>query len=167
MRKALKHVSITSSVVTLLIPMTISVSTLSGTLVWVAAVLRDSRVVIKRGVVVMSEGTVGKMVTDSTGSTCFVFSVDDSSFVVSDLGDSIDGSTAVEMLAVVVISAVVVVVVMLLTVVGTVVGATWVVVVLVVVVVEVVVDGDDVVSSVVVVCEIVSRCDVWHEKTSG
>lgn len=33
----------------------------------------------------------------------------------------------------------------------------------VVVVAVVVVDGD--VSSVVVVCEIVSRCDVWHEKT--
>lgn len=39
------------------------------------------------------------------------------------------------------------------------------VVVVVVVVVEmvVVVDGDDV-NSVVLVCEIVSRCDVWHEK---
>lgn len=169
-RKALKHVSITSSVVTLLIPMTISVSTLSGTLVWmVAGVLRDRGVVVRRGVVVMSEGTVGKMVTTgSTSSTCFV-SVDDSSFVVSDFGDSIDGSTAVKMLAVVVISADVVVVVVLLAIVGMVVGATWVVVVLVVVVVvEVVVDGDDdVVSSVVVVCEIVSRCDVWYEKTNG
>lgn len=167
MRKALKHVSITSSVVTLLIPATISVSTLSGTLVWTNAVLRGSRVVIGRGVVMMSEGTVGKTVMASTGSTCFVFSVEDSSFVVSDFGDSIDGSTAVEMLAVVVVSADVVVVVVLLAVVGSVVGATWVVVVLVVVVVEVVVDGDDVVSSVVVVCEIVSRCDVWHEKTNG
>lgn len=39
-----------------------------------------------------------------------------------------------------------------------------VVVVGVVVEVVVVVDGDDVVSSVVLVCEIVSRCDVWHEK---
>lgn len=39
-----------------------------------------------------------------------------------------------------------------------------VVVVEVVEVVVVVVDGDDVVSSVVLVCEIVSRCDVWHEK---
>lgn len=168
MRKALKHVSITSSVVTLLILATISVSILSGTLVWMNVVLRDSRVVIGRGVVVMSEGTVGKTVTGSTTSTCFVLSVEDSSFVVSNLGDSIDGSTAVEMLAVVVVvSADVVVVVMLLAVVGMVVGATWVVVVLVVVAVEVVVDGDDVVSSVVVVCEIVSRCDVWHEKTNG
>lgn len=168
MRKALKHVSITSSVVMLLIPATISVSTLSGTLVWTNAVLRGSRVVIgKGGVVMISEGTVGKTVMASTGSTCFVFSVEDSSFVVSDFGDSIDGSTAVEMLAVVVVSADVVVVVVLLAVVGSVVGATRVVVVLVVVVVEVVVDGDDVVSSVVVVCEIVSRCDVWHEKTNG
>lgn len=165
MRKALKHVSITSSV-TLLIPVTISVSTLSGTLVWTNAVLRGSRVVIGRGVVVMSEGTVGKTVMASMSSTCFVFSVEDSSFVVSNFGDSIDGSTTVEML-VVVVSADVVVVVVLLAVVGSVVGATWVVVVLVVVVVEVVVDGDDVVSSVVVVCEIVSRCDVWHEKTNG
>lgn len=167
MRKALKHASITSSVVTLLILATISVSTLSGTLVWINVVLRDSRVVIGRGVVVISEGTVGKTVTGSTSSTYFVFSVKNSSFVVPDLGDSIDGSTAVKMLAVVVVSADVVVVVVLLAVVGTVVGATWVVVVLVVVVVEVVVDGDDVVSSVVVVCEIVSRCDVWYEKTNG
>lgn len=109
----------------------------------------------------MSVGKVGKTVTDST-SACFVFSVDSS--VTSDLGDSIDGVT-VETLAVV-ISADVVIVVLPVLVLVTAVGVVWVVVVVVVVVVDVVVvvvDGDDV-SSVVVVCEIVSRCDVWHEK---
>ena len=163
MREALKHVSITSSVVTLVIP-TISVSILSKTLVWIADVLKGGRVVTGGGVVVISEGTVGKMVTGSAGSTGFAFSVDDSSFVVSNRGDSIDGATTVEILAVAVISADVMVVVVLLVEV-TVVGVAWVVVVVVVVVVEVVVvvDGDDVVSSVVLVCEIVSRCDVWHE----
>lgn len=167
MREALKHVSITSSIVTLVIPMTISVSTLSKTLVWMADVLKGGRVVTGRGVVVISEGMVGKTVTGSTGSTGLVLSVDDSSSVVSDRGDSIDGVTAVEILAVVVISADVTVVVVLLGEV-TVVGATWVVVVVVDVVVEVVVVvvvvGDDVVGSVVLVCEIVSRCDVWHEE---
>lgn len=122
---------------------------------------------MERGVVVMSKGAVGKTVTDSTDSSCFVFSVDDSSSVTSDLGDSTDGATVVEMLAVVVISAdVIIVVVMLLGVVVTIVGATWVIVVVVGMVVEmvvVVVDGDDV-NSVVVVCEIVSRCDVRHKK---
>lgn len=117
------------------------------------------------GVVVRSEGMVGKTVTGSADSTGLVLSVGDSSSVVSDRGDSIDGATAVEILAVVVISANVTIVVVLLVEV-TVVGAAWVVVVVVVVVVGmvVVVDGDDVVSSVVLVCEIVSRCDVWHEK---
>lgn len=163
MREALKHVSITSSVVTLVIP-TISASILSETLVWLADVLKGGRVVTGRGVVVMSEGMVGKTVMGSMGSTSLVLSVDDSSSVVSDRGDSIDGAM-VEILAVAVISADVTVVVVLLVEV-TVVGAAWVVVVVVVVVVEVVVvvDGDDVVSSVVLVCEIVSRCDVWHEK---
>lgn len=129
-------------------------------------VLKGGRVVTGGGVVVISEGLVGKTVTGSTGSTGLVFSVDDSSsVVVSDRGDSIDGATAVEILAVAVISADVTIVVVLLVEV-TVVGAAWVVVVVVDVVVEVVVvvDGDDVVSSVVLVCEIVSRCDVWHEK---
>lgn len=112
-------------------------------------------VIVGREVVVISEGMVDKMVTDST-SMCF--SVD--SFVTSIFGDSIDGATVVEMLAVVISADVVVVLVLV-----TVVGAAWMVVVVVVVVVVmvVVVDGDDV-SSVVVVCEIVSRCDVWHEK---
>lgn len=169
MREALKHVSITSSIVTLVIPMTISVSILSKRLVWVTVVLKGGRVVTGGGVVVISEGLVGKTVTGSTGSTGstgLVFSVDDSSsVVVSDRGDSIDGATAVEILAVAVISADVTIVVVLLVEV-TVVGVAWVVVVVVDVVVEVVVvvDGDDVVSSVVLVCEIVSRCDVWHEK---
>jgi len=164
MREALKHVSITSSVVTLVIPTTISVSILSKTLVWMADVLKGGRVVTGGGVVVISEGIVGKTVTGSAGSTDLIFSVDSSS-VVSDRGDSIDGATAVEILAVAVISADVTVVVVVLVEV-TVVGAAWVVVVVGVVVVEVVVvvDGDDVVSSVVLVCEIVSRCDVWHEK---
>lgn len=127
MRKALKHVSITSSVVTLIVPATISVSILSDSLVWVAAVLKGGKVVMGREVVVMSEGTmVGKMVMGSTCSTCFVFSVDVSSSVTSDLGNSIDGATAVvRLLVVVVISAdVVVVVVLLVVVVVTVVGAT-------------------------------------------
>lgn len=164
MREALKHVSITSSVVKLVIPMTISVSILSEILVWVADVLKGGKVVTGGGVVVRSEGMVGKTVTDSADSTGLVLSVGDSSSVVSDRGDSIDGATAVEILAVVVISADVTVVVVLLVEV-TVVGAAWVMVVVVVVVVGVVVvDGDDVVSSVVLVCEIVSRCDVWHEK---
>lgn len=159
--RSVKHVSITSSVVTLVILTTISVSILSEMLVWVADVLKDGRVVMGRGVVVMSEGMVGKTVTGSTGSTGLVLSVDDSSSVVSDRGDSIDG-TMVEILAV--ISADVTVIVVLLVEV-TVVGAAWVVVVGVVVVeIVVVVDGDDVISSVVLVCEIVSRCDVWHEK---
>lgn len=160
--RSVKHVSITSSVVTLVILTTISVSILSEMLVWVADVLKGGRVVMGRGVVVMSEGMVGKTVTGSTGSTSLVLSVDDSSSVVSDRGDSIDG-TMVEILAV--ISADVTVIVVLLVEVM-VVGAAWVVVVVGVVVVEVVVvvDGDDVVSSVVLVCEIVSRCDVWHEK---
>lgn len=164
MREALKHVSITSSVVTLVIP-TISVSILSKTLVWMADVLKGGRVVTGGGIVVISEGMVGKTVTGSAGSTGFVFSVDDSSSVVSDRGDSIDGATAVEILAVAVISVTDVTVVVVLLVEVTIVGVAWVVVVVVVVVVEVVVvvDGDDVVSSVVLVCEIVSRCDVWHE----
>lgn len=114
MREALKHVSITSSVVTLVIPMMISVSVLSAVLVWMADVLKDGRVVIGRGVVVMSEGIVGKTVTGSADSTGFVLSVNDSSSVVSDRGDSIDGATAVEILAVAVISADVTIVVMLL-----------------------------------------------------
>lgn len=166
MREALKHVSITSSIVTLVIP-TISVSTLSETLIWVADVLKGGRVVTGRGVVVISEGMVGKTVMGSTGSTGLVLSenVADSSSVVSERGDSTVGATAVEILAVAVISADVTVVVVLLGEV-TVVGAAWVVVVVVDVVVEVVVvvvDGD-VVGSVVLVCEIVSRCDVWHEE---
>lgn len=162
-----KRRSITSSVVTLLIPATLSVSTRSETLVCDPAVLRGW-VVIGRGVVVMSEGTVGKTVTDST---CFVLSVGSS--VTSDLGDSIDGAT-VETLAVV-MSADAVIVVLLVLVLATVVGAAWVVLVVVVVVVVVigvvvvvVVVVDDVSSVVVVVvCEIVSRCDVWHEKDVG
>lgn len=110
----------------------------------------------------MSEGTVGKMVT---GSKYFVFTVDDSSFVTSDLGDSIDGVTAVEMLTVDDISAdEVVVVVMLLGVVIKVVDTAWVAVVVVGIVVEMVVVVVDVNS---VVCEIVSRCDVWHKKQMG
>jgi len=129
----------------------------------VAAVLKGGRLLVMgRIVVVLSEETVDKMVTGTTGS---VFSVDDSPSVLSGLGDSIDGTTVLVTLAVAVILADVVVVGVLL-IVGTVVGAAWmVVVVVIVVVVEVVVlvDGD-VVSSVVVVCEIVSRCDVWHEK---
>lgn len=116
MREALKHVSITSSVVTLVIPMTISVSVLSiATLVWTTDVLKGGRVVIGRGVVVMSEGIVGKTVTGSMGSTGLVLSVDgSSSVVVSDRGDSIVGATAVEILAVAVISADVTTVVVLL-----------------------------------------------------
>lgn len=114
MREALKHVSITSSVVTLVIPMMISVSVLSAVLVWTAVVLKDGRVVIGRGVVVMSEGIVGKTVMGSADSTGLVLSVDDSSSVVSDRGDSIDGATAVEILAVAVISADVTIVVVLL-----------------------------------------------------
>lgn len=67
------------------------------------------------GVVVMSKGVVGKTVTGSADSTGLVLSVDDDSpSVVSDRGDSIDGATAVEMLAVAVMSADVTVVVVLL-----------------------------------------------------
>jgi hypothetical protein len=129
----------------------------------VATVLKGGRlVVVGRIVVILSAGTVDKMVTGTMGS---VFSVGDSSSVISGLGDSTDGTIVLMTLAVAVILADVVVVGVLLIVV-TVVGAAWtVVVVVIVVVVEVVVlVDDDVVSSVVVVCEIVSRCDVWHEK---
>lgn len=115
MREALKHVSITSSVVTLVIPMMISVSVLSAILVWTVDVLKGGRVVTGRGVVVMSEGIVGKTVTGSADSTGLVLSVVDSSSVISERGDSTDGATAVEILgAVAVISADVMVVVVLL-----------------------------------------------------
>lgn len=57
---------------------------------------------MERIVVVMSEGTVGKTVTSSM---CFVFSVDNSSSVISALGDSIVGIRVLKTPAVAVVSA--------------------------------------------------------------
>lgn len=93
------------------------------------------------------------------------------SSVLSDFsGVSVDGTMMVGMMLAVVVSAIVVLVVVLGVVLAVDEGGCWVVVVVVevvevvvVVVVVGVVDGGDV-SSVVVVCEIVSRCDVRHEK---